>query len=326
MSSKILVTGAAGFLGSHLVDTLLEEGHMVAGLDDLSTGNLANLSGALANDNFRFIQGNVESTSLLKSIHADFIYHLACPASPAKYQPDPIKTLNTCYLGAVAVLESAKASKSTVLLASTSEVYGDPLQHPQDEQYRGNVKTTGLRGCYDNGKRVAETLFDAYHRQHGVSTRIARIFNTFGPRMSMDDGRLLTNLIVARLNGEPMPIYGDGKQTRTLNYYTYTITGLIKLMKSSAINQPINIGGEIEVSVNEIAEMVAKCVGDQPLTTIHHPLPENDPQQRKPALALAKFFIDYKPDLSPQKNLPAMIKDLEMQLILQKNLHDNPQE
>jgi UDP-glucuronate decarboxylase len=292
---RILVTGGAGFIGSHLCERLLREGHEVICLDNFFTGSRQNVLQLLDNHNFELVRHDVTEPILLE---VDQIYNLACPASPIHYQYNPVKTVKTSVMGAINMLGMAKRVRARILQASTSEVYGDPLVHPQPEGYYGNVNCNGLRSCYDEGKRVAETLMMDYHRQNNVDTRIVRIFNTFGPRMHPNDGRVVSNFIVQALRGEEVTIYGDGTQTRSFCYVDDLIEGLIRLMNTEAkdIHSPVNIGNPGEFTMNELANEVAKAVGKD-IKIKHLPLPEDDPKQRQPDITRAKELLGWQPTI-----------------------------
>ena len=290
---RILVTGGAGFIGSHLCERLLAEGQEVVCLDNFFTGSKANIVDLLDNKNFELIRHDVTEPILLE---VDQIYNLACPASPVHYQYNPVKTVKTSVMGMINMLGMAKRVKARILQASTSEVYGDPLVHPQTEDYFGNVNPIGLRSCYDEGKRVAETLMMDYHRQNGVDTRIVRIFNTYGERMMENDGRVVSNFIVQALRGEELTIYGDGSQTRSFCYVSDLVDGLIKLMNAEAddIHMPVNIGNPGEFTMNELAAEIGKTVGTE-IKIRHLPLPADDPKQRRPNIERAKALLGWSP-------------------------------
>ncbi len=292
---RILITGGAGFIGSHLCERLLNEGHEVICLDNFFTGRRENIAHLLDNHQFELIRHDVTEPILLE---VDQIYNLACPASPVHYQYNPVKTVKTSVLGAINMLGMAKRVKARILQASTSEVYGDPLVHPQTEDYLGNVNTIGLRSCYDEGKRVAETLMMDYHRQNNVDTRIVRIFNTYGPRMRADDGRVVSNFIVQALRGEDLTIYGDGSQTRSFCYVDDLVEGIIRLMNTEAddIHLPVNIGNPGEFTMNELAQEVLKAVGKS-TKIINLPLPQDDPKQRQPNIERARRLLDWQPTI-----------------------------
>ncbi|TGL18478.1 SDR family oxidoreductase [Leptospira bourretii] len=289
MAKRILITGGAGFIGSHLAETLLNEGNQIIVLDNFHTGRKENLTHLLANPNFELVRHDI--TDPIK-LEVDEIYNMACPASPVHYQSNPIKTIKTNVLGMMNMLGLAKRVKARILQASTSEVYGNPLEHPQTESYWGNVNTIGIRSCYDEGKRVAETLCFDYHRQHGVDIRVIRIFNTYGPRMIPDDGRVVSNFIVQALRGEDITIYGDGSQTRSFCYVDDLVRGIIKMMNTENFIGPVNLGNEGEFTVKELAELVIKETGSKS-KIIYLPLPQDDPTRRKPNLSLAKEKLNY---------------------------------
>ncbi len=289
---KILLTGAAGFLGSHLTSKLLDSGHDVIGLDDLSTGSLSNLSSALKNPSFSFVEHDVR---IPYQAEVDAILNFACPASPKNYQIDPVRTIETNFLGIINMLHLAKETGARVLQASTSEVYGDPAVSPQPESYWGNVNPIGIRSCYDEGKRAAETLCFDYKRQYGVDTRVVRIFNTYGPNMAVGDGRVVSNFIVQALQGHPITIYGDGSQTRSFCFASDLIDGIYKmLMMQNQIETPINLGNPGEFSMLELAEKVISITNSKS-RIIYEPLPQDDPRQRKPDISLAKSILGWQP-------------------------------
>jgi UDP-glucuronate decarboxylase len=291
MSKRILVTGGAGFLGSHLCERLIERGHDVICADNLFTGNKRNIEHLLSLPNFEFIRHDVTEPLC---VEVDQIYNLACPASPPHYQYNAIKTFKTSVYGAINVLGLAKRTGARVFQASTSEVYGDPLVHPQPEYYWGHVNPTGIRSCYDEGKRAAETLFFDYHRQNGVDIRVVRIFNTYGPRMMPDDGRVVSNFIVQALRGQDITIYGDGKQTRSFCYVDDLIEGFLRLMEAENFTGPVNIGNPGEFTMLELAELVLQKVGGSS-TIVHKALPLDDPKQRQPDITLAKAKLGWEP-------------------------------
>ena len=288
---RILVTGGSGFLGSHLCERLIEEGNHVICVDNLFTGSKENVCHLMKNPQFEFICHDVTQPFY---VEADQIYHLACPASPPHYQHDPIKTSKTNVLGSIHMLGLAKRVGARTLLASTSEVYGDPLVHPQPENYRGNVNTTGIRSCYDEGKRMAETLFFDYHRQNGVDIRVIRIFNTYGPRMNQSDGRVVSNFIVQALKNEDITIYGSGQQTRSFCYVDDLIEGMVRMMECEEFTGPLNLGNPEEFTMLALAEMIIRLTKSES-HIIHMPLPEDDPVQRKPVIDLAKEKLGWKP-------------------------------
>jgi len=280
---KTLVTGGAGFLGSHLCDRLLADGHEVVCLDNFFTGRKRNVAHLVGNPAFEMIRHDV--TDPFK-VEVDWIFNLACPASPPHYQYNPIKTVKTSVMGAINCLGLAKRVRARIFQASTSEVYGDPEVHPQCENYWGHVNPIGLRSCYDEGKRCAETLFFDYHRQHKVDIRIVRIFNTYGPRMLPDDGRVVSNFIVQALRGEDITVYGDGTQTRSFCYVDDLIEGFVRLMTQESITGPVNIGNPGEFTMLELAELVLKKIGGKS-KIVFRPLPADDPKQRRPDISLA---------------------------------------
>lgn len=303
--SRVLVTGGAGFLGSHLCDRLIETGNEVICVDNLFTGSKDNIRHLLAHPKFEFICHDI--TNPLGDIKVDQIYNLACPASPPYYQYDPIKTAQTSVFGAMNMLELAKKVRARILQASTSEVYGDPLIHPQPESYRGNVNTIGIRSCYDEGKRMAETLFFDYHRQHDVDIKVIRIFNTYGPRMDANDGRVVSNFIVQALKGEDITIYGDGKQTRSFCYVDDLIEGMIRMMNSENFTGPVNLGNPGEFTMLELAQKVLELTGSHS-KLVYMPLPGDDPTQRKPVIALAKEKLDWEPTIALEEGLKKTIE------------------
>jgi len=301
---RILVTGGAGFLGSHLIDRLLANGHEVLCVDNLFTGTKRNLEHLHAQPRFEFVRHDV---TFPLYIEADEIYNLACPASPIHYQHDPVQTTKTSVHGAINMLGLAKRLKCRILQASTSEVYGDPAVHPQTEDYWGNVNPIGPRSCYDEGKRCAETLFFDYHRQHGLGIKVARIFNTYGPRMHPGDGRVVSNFIVQALKGEPITLYGDGNQTRSFCYVDDLIDGLIRLMESPVdVTGPINLGNPVEFTMRELAELVLSETGSSS-NIINQPLPQDDPRQRKPNIALAQEKLAWSPKVPLREGLKSTI-------------------
>lgn len=288
---RILVTGGAGFLGSHLCEYLLNKGNEIICLDNLFTCTKSNILHLRDNHRFEFILHDIRQ---FKNLKVDKIYNLACPASPVHYQRNPVETINTNVMGAINVLEIARECKARVLQASTSEVYGDPQVHPQPESYWGNVNPIGIRSCYDEGKRVAETLMMDYHRQFGVNIGIARIFNTYGPNMSEDDGRVVSNFIIQALRNENITIYGDGTQTRSFCYVSDLIDGLVKLMEKKDFIGPVNLGNPFECTILELAEKILKLTKSHS-RIVHKPLPSDDPTQRKPDIALAEKALGWKP-------------------------------
>jgi UDP-glucuronate decarboxylase len=297
---RILVTGGAGFLGSHLIDKLLKQGHEVLCVDNLFTGTKRNIEHLNADPRFEFIRHDVTFPLYLE---VDEIYNLACPASPIHYQHDPVQTTKTSVHGAINMLGLAKRLNCRILQASTSEVYGDPAIHPQTEAYWGNVNPIGPRSCYDEGKRCAETLFFDYNRQHNLEIKVARIFNTYGPRMHPSDGRVVSNFIIQALRGEPITLYGDGNQTRSFCYVDDLIDGLIRLMDSpAALTGPINLGNPTEFTMRQLADLVLEETKSSS-SIVTRPLPQDDPRQRKPDIALAKKNLGWLPTISLQDGL-----------------------
>ncbi|CAN5676239.1 SDR family oxidoreductase [soil metagenome] len=304
-SRRILVTGGAGFIGSHLVRRLLDDGHEVLVVDNFYSGSRQNLADLLQHPRFDLMRHDVTFPLF---VEVDEIYHLACPASPVFYQRDPVQTTKTSVVGSINMLGLAKRTKARILLSSTSEVYGDPQVHPQDETYWGNVNPIGLRSCYDEGKRCAETLFFDYRRQHDMPTKVARIFNTYGPRMRPDDGRVVSNFIVSALRGEPITIFGDGTQTRSFCYIDDMVDGLIRLMNTPhEVTGPINLGNPHEFTMNELAALVLERVGGGS-AIVHHPLPEDDPTQRQPVIGRAKDTLEWEPRVQLREGLEHTIE------------------
>lgn len=303
---RIVVTGGAGFIGSHLCLSLLKQGHKVYCVDNLFTGSRSNLVSCFEYNNFEFVNHDVTFPYYL--FRVDEIYNLACPASPIQYQYDPIQTTKTSFLGAMNMLGLAKRTGAKILQASTSEIYGDPKEHPQSEEYWGNVNTIGLRACYDEGKRVAESLFFDYHRIHGVSIKVARIFNTYGPKMDMNDGRVVSNFIVQALRNEPITIYGNGGQTRSFCYVSDLVDGLIKLMESNdSISGPINLGNPNEFTILELASKVKEKVNSNSPIVLR-PIPQDDPKQRQPNISKAKEILNWTPTVELNEGLDYTIK------------------
>ncbi len=300
---KIVVTGGAGFIGSHLVDRLMEAGHEVVCVDNLYTGQKSNNAQWIEHPNFQFIQHDIVNPIEIDNI--DQVYHLACPASPVHYQFDPIKTAKTNFLGTLNMLELAKKWKARILLASTSEVYGDPLIHPQTEDYWGNVNCTGIRSCYDEGKRIAETLTFDYHRQYGVEVRVVRIFNTHGARMLENDGRVVSNFVVQALQGIPLTIYGDGSQTRSFCYVSDLVEGLMRLMNGNYIG-PVNLGNPDEYTILQLAQTIQRMINPT-AELVFKPLPQDDPQRRQPDISRAKFHLDWEPTVPLEEGLSKTI-------------------
>ena len=301
---RILVTGGAGFIGSHLCERLLGEEHDVICLDNFFTGRRENILPLHDNPRFELVRHDVIEPILLE---VDQVYNLACPASPIHYQYNPVKTVKTNVMGAINMLGLAKRVRARILQASTSEVYGDPLVHPQTEDYWGNVNPIGLRSCYDEGKRLAETLMMDYHRQNHVDTRIARIFNTYGPRMLEDDGRVVSNFVVQALRGEPLTLYGEGSQTRSFCYVDDLVEGLIKLMNADDLHQPVNLGNPGEFTIKQLAEEVRRICGSKSELT-YMPLPEDDPRQRKPDITTAQTVLGWIPKVPLAEGLERTVQ------------------
>jgi UDP-glucuronate decarboxylase len=296
---RILVTGGAGFIGSHLCERLVSDGHDVICLDNFFTGRRENIFHLLDDRRFELLRHDVIEPVLLE---VDQIYNLACPASPIHYQYNPVKTVKTSVMGMINMLGLAKRVRARILQASTSEVYGDPLVHPQPESYWGNVNPIGSRSCYDEGKRIAETLMMDYHRQNGVDTRIARIFNTYGPRMLENDGRVVSNFIIQALQGEPLTLYGKGDQTRSFCYVDDLVEALIRLMNTSDVHEPVNLGNPCEFTIKELAEEVAKICGAGSEVK-YLPLPEDDPKQRQPDITRAQALLGWTPTIPLHEGL-----------------------
>jgi len=302
---RILVTGGAGFIGSHLCERLLREGNSVICLDNFLTGRKENISHLMEHKYFDLIEHDIMHPYPIEPV--DEIYHLACPASPVHYQRDPIKTMKISVMGSYNVLGMAKRHGSRILLASTSEIYGDPLVHPQPEQYWGNVNTVGPRSCYDEGKRCAETLFMDYHRQEKVHIKIVRIFNTYGPGMLPDDGRVISNFILQALQDQDITIYGDGSQTRSFQYIDDLIEGLLKMMQTDeGFTGPVNIGNPREFTIRELAERIITLSGASS-KLVYMPLPVDDPKQRRPDITLAREMLDWEPAIRLDEGLTRMI-------------------
>ena len=304
MSKRILVTGGAGFLGSHLCERLLDRGDEVICMDNFFTGRKSNITHLVDNPNFELMRHDVVDSF---KVEVDQIYNLACPASPIHYQHNAIKTIKTSVVGAINALGLAKRLGARILQTSTSEVYGDPEVHPQPESYRGNVNPIGIRACYDEGKRCAETLFFDYHRMNNVDIRVVRIFNTYGPRMRSDDGRVVSNFIVQALRGEPITLYGDGSQTRSFCYVDDLVEAIIRTMDQDKEVGPINIGNPGEFTIRQLAEKVIKLVGSSS-TLIEEPLPADDPTQRKPDISFAKRALGWEPQIPLDEGLPRTIE------------------
>jgi UDP-glucuronate decarboxylase len=300
MSKKtILVTGGAGFIGSHLCERLIKNGHKVICLDNLFTGSKKNISHLIKNKNFNFVLADVEKPFNFK---VDEIYHLACPASPIWIQKDPIKTIRTSILGSINALDLAKKTGARILFSSTSEVYGDPEVHPQKESYWGNVNPNGLRSCYDEGKRCAESLFFNYLRMHKIDIRVVRIFNTYGPRMSVNDGRVVANFIIQALKNKPLSLYGEGSQTRSFCYIEDMINGLTKMMEKNNFNGPVNLGNPKEFTIMELAQKVKKITGSKS-KIVKTKLPDDDPTRRRPDISLAKRKLNWQPKIQLETGL-----------------------
>ncbi len=307
---RILVTGGSGFLGSHLCDRLLKDGNEVICLDNFFTGRKSNIEHLLPNPRFELIRHDVIDPF---KFEVDQIYNLACPASPPHYQYNPIKTTKTSVMGAINCLGLAKRVRARVFQASTSEVYGDPAVHPQPESYWGNVNPIGRRSCYDEGKRVAETLFFDYHRENKVDIRIVRIFNTYGPRMHPNDGRVVSNFIVQALRGEDLTVYGDGSQTRSFCYVDDLIEGFVRLMNQTETVGPVNIGNPGEFTMLQLAELTLKLVGGKS-KIVHKPLPADDPKQRRPDITLAKSVLKWEPKVQLEEGLRRTIEYFKTQV------------
>lgn len=308
---RILVTGGAGFIGSHLIDRLIKEGHDVICLDNFYTGSKRNIHKWANHPQFEAIRHDITEPIRLE---VDRIYHLACPASPVHYQYNPIKTVKVSFLGTLNMLGLAKRVKARILLASTSEVYGDPHVHPQVEEYHGNVNPIGIRSCYDEGKRIAETLAFDYHRQHDVEIRVARIFNTYGPRMLENDGRVVSNFIAQSLQGKALTVYGDGNQTRSFCYVSDLVDGLMKLMESDRTG-PINLGNPDEYTILELAQKVRDKIAPN-REIIFKPLPQDDPKQRKPDITKAQNWLGWQPTISLETGLTETIAEFQQRMAL----------
>ena len=308
MTRQTLITGGAGFIGSHLCETLLNAGHEVLCVDNFFSGSRQNVAHLIDNKNFEIVRHDVTFPLF---VEVDEIYNLACPASPVHYQFNPAQTTKTCVMGAINMLGLAKRLRVPILQASTSEVYGDPTVHPQPETYRGNVNPIGPRACYDEGKRCAETLFFDYHRQHGLDIKVIRIFNTYGPRMHPNDGRVVSNFIVQALKNKNITVYGDGKQTRSFCYIDDLIDGMVRMMNSKkGFTGPVNLGNPSEFSILELAEMVIAMTGSKS-QIVYKPLPEDDPMQRKPLIDLAQEKLAWTPKVKLEDGLKKTIDYFE---------------
>jgi len=301
---RIILTGAAGFLGSHISDRLIKEGHSVIGLDDLSTGSMSNLEHLIDNPKFNFFEHDVREAILIKG---DAILNFACPASPVHYQADPVRTIETNFLGIINMLHLARKLKIPLVQASTSEVYGDPTESPQKETYWGNVNPIGIRSCYDEGKRAAETLCFDYRRQYGVDTRVIRIFNTYGPRMAVGDGRVVSNFVVQALSGKDITIYGEGQQTRSFCFVSDLVDGIYRMLSSNeVIDSPINLGNPNEFSMIELAQTVLKLTGSNS-KIVFKELPLDDPRQRKPDITRANTVLKWAPKIELEEGVSQTI-------------------
>ena len=312
---RILVTGGAGFIGSHLIDRLMQAGHDVICVDNFFTGHKRNIQHWFGNPNFELLRHDI--TEPLK-LEVDQIYHLACPASPVQYQNNPVKTIKTNVMGTLYMLGLAKRINARFLLASTSEVYGDPEVHPQTEDYRGNVNPIGIRSCYDEGKRVAETLAFDYHRQSGVDIRVARIFNTYGPRMLENDGRVVSNFVSQALKGTPLTVYGDGSQTRSFCYVSDLVEGLMRLMNGDFIG-PVNLGNPDEYTILQLAQTIQKTLNPDAEVNFE-PLPQDDPKRRKPDITRAQTHLNWEPTINLQAGLQKTVDDFRSRLQVEKRL------
>jgi UDP-glucuronate decarboxylase len=308
--ARILVSGGAGFIGSHLCQELLSKGHEVVALDNLFTGSKQNIEQLLSNVHFEFLRHDVTEPILLE---VDQVYHLACPASPVHYQHNPVKTIKTNVLGTIHMLGLCKRVGARFLQASTSEVYGDPLEHPQKETYWGNVNPIGPRSCYDEGKRVAETLTVNYLEQNSVDTRIVRIFNTYGPRMLFNDGRVVSNFIVQALRGEDITVYGEGTQTRSFCYVSDLVRGLILCMEREGFHGPVNLGNPHEMTISEMARQVIELTGSKS-KVVKRPLPQDDPCRRRPDISLAKSALGWQPEVDLKTGMQKTIADFKKRM------------
>jgi UDP-glucuronate decarboxylase len=307
---RTLVTGGAGFLGSHLCERLLKEGHEVICLDNFFSGKRHNVAHLIGKPNFELMRHDVVEPILLE---VDRIFNLACPASPVHYQYNPVKTIKTSVMGTINMLGLAKRVRARILLTSTSEVYGDPERHPQTEDYWGHVNPIGVRSCYDEGKRVAECLMMDYHRQNNVDIKIVRIFNTYGPRMAIDDGRVVSNFCVAALKGKDLPIYGDGQQTRSFAYVDDTVDGIVKMMESDNFIGPVNIGNPDEFTILELAKEVIEQTGGTSRLA-YHPAPPDDPVRRRPDISLARRKLKWEPKIKLAEGLKLTLEHFSSEL------------
>ena len=308
---RILITGGAGFIGSALSKRLLREGNEIWCLDNLSTGHMENITDLMDNPQFHFMHRDVTDPV---DISVEQIYNLACPASPEHYQKEPVQTAKTCFLGALHTLELARKYNATILQTSTSEIYGDPLVHPQTEDYKGNVNPIGIRSCYDEGKRIAETLFFDYARQYGTNIRVVRIFNTYGPNMAPNDGRVVSNFIIQALKGERITVYGDGRQTRCFCYVDDMVEALIRMMNNSkGFAGPVNLGNPVEMTVAELAEKIIRLT-DSSSSLEYRELPQDDPTRRKPDISLAKKMLGWEPKVSLEDGLKETISYFKIRL------------
>lgn len=313
---RILVTGGAGFVGSHLCERLLSERDEVICLDNFFTGSRENIRSLLGHYNFEVLRHDIITPI---DLEIDRIYNLACPASPVHYQADPVRTIQANVLGVTNMLELAKRTKCRILQASTSEIYGDPEVHPQTEAYWGNVNPIGLRSCYDEGKRVAETLMFDYHRQHGVQIKVARIFNTYGARMALNDGRVVSNFIIQALTGQEITVYGDGSQTRSFCYVDDMVEGLVRLMECDGFTGPVNLGNAGEFTILELAETLVRMTGSRS-KIVRQPLPSDDPRQRKPDISLAREKLGWEPRVPLEQGLARTISYFEKRLSARRAL------
>ena len=301
---RVLVAGGAGFIGAHLCRALLKKGFEVCCLDNLSSGSRANIADLMGKDGFSFLETDVADTP---DMEGDAIFHLACPASPVWYRKDPIQTLRTCFQGSLRLLELARKNDARILFTSTSEVYGEPIVHPQPESYWGNVNPDGERACYDEGKRVAETLFFEFHRLYGTQIRVVRVFNTYGPGMQKDDGRVVSNFIVQALEGKPLTIYGDGTQTRSFCYVSDMVEGILRMMEQEHYIGPVNLGNPNEFTIKELAEKVITKTGAGS-ELVQRPLPSDDPTRRQPDIELAKETLQWEPKVMLDEGLDRTIE------------------